>query len=85
MSRIFVASKPLIKSWGLIMLLDGLKTSSNSFFLPHTISLSSIADSIAPVIPHLLNPLAVYISGVFAEYLPIYGISSRLIQSCAAQ
>ena len=45
---------------------------------------NSIAASIEPVMPHLLKPLATYISGVFLEYLPIYGISSRLMQSCVA-
>lgn len=44
-----------------------------------------MADTIALVIPHLLNPVATYILGALSEYLPIYGIPSIVIQSCADQ
>lgn len=41
------------------MLLDGEKSLERLFFTPKTISESIIAESIEPVMPHLLNPAAV--------------------------
>ena len=77
------------------MLLDGEKRSAadRSFSaegaafmgLPVMRYESSIAAAIDEVMPHLLKPVATNIFGVFAEYLPIYGMPSSDIQSCVAQ
>lgn len=66
------------------MLLEGEKTDANSFSFPVTKSLSSIADTIDDVIPHLLKPVVTNKFGVLFEYCPIYGIESKVIQSCVA-
>ena len=64
--------------------LDGEYISSYSLFPLQIISVRIIAETIEEVIPHLLNPVATYTSGVNFEYFPIYGIESSVIQSCVA-
>lgn len=56
--RFAAASKALVKSLGFKILLDGENTLSISLFLPRILSVSSMAADIAPVMPHLLNPVA---------------------------
>ena len=64
---------------------EGENTFSYGFSFPCTRSLRIIADTMEVVMPHLLKPVATYRSVVEAEYVPIYGTLSRLIQSCVAQ
>lgn len=71
LSKLVTVSNPLINNCGLKILREGVKTLSNSFCTPHTISDSIIAESIAPVIPHLLKPVAAYQFVLVFEYLPI--------------
>ena len=54
------------------------------FSLSVSISDISIAAAMHPVIPHLLKPVATYISLHAGEYFPIYGIPSSVMQSCVA-
>lgn len=61
--------------------LDGEKTGAYGLSLPMIISVRIQAAAMEDVIPHLLNPVATNRLGVFFEYLPTYGIPSRVIQS----